>query len=158
MFISSIQKSIPVYYTEYSPVKQKSLSGSTAFLKDSKTRLWKDQTTDLSGIEKKEYEKRNSYYILEYLNLENHSFFNGEFSWRHGLSNANLVIEQALYYSNTYDLLINNDFITSLNLHKSVASLSNQCSDIISENISKSDIENSDFLNHRKLKNSFLTI
>jgi hypothetical protein len=79
-FISSIQKSIPVYYKEYNPAKQKSLSKSTAFLKDSKTRLWKDQITKLSEIEKKEYQKRNSFYILQYLNLENHPFFNGEFA------------------------------------------------------------------------------
>lgn len=154
-FISSIQKSIPVYYKEYNPAKQKSLSKSTAFLKDSKTRLWKDQITKLSEIEKKEYEKRNSFYILQYLNLENHPFFNGEFTWKHGLCNAKLVIEQALYYSDTYELLINNYFITSLNLHKSVASLTNQCSDIISENISKGDIENSDFFKSSKNQKQF---
>ena len=80
MFISTIQKSIPVYYKEYNPAKQKWLSISTGFLKDSKARLWEDEIIKLSGTEKKEYERRNSYYILQYLNLENHPFFNGEFT------------------------------------------------------------------------------
>lgn len=92
------------------------------------------------------------HYILKTLNLKHNKLLNGIFVWQHGLVNASIVIDHAFNYNSVYQLLVNENLLYDLNLHKSVESLVNQNPDFIEENIYVSSIENSIFLSLKKIE------
>lgn len=59
-------------------------------------------------------------------NFSGKFFNNSKYQWKSSLYNANLIIKNAIYHNNLYDLLLNHPFNEDLNLHRSVQSLENQ--------------------------------
>lgn len=82
-------------------------------------------------------------------------FSSGKYAWRSSLYNAELIVKNALYYENLYELLVNYPFNENLNLHKSISSLATQNRDLISEDIHKSIIFDSKFYYSNKNQNEY---
>ncbi len=114
--------------------------------------LWKtilkNETWDFNFFQVAEIKK----WVLEtelitdvQVNFHGEFFHNGKYMWPSSLDNARLVVEEALNYTNLYDLFINEPFNSNLNLHKSISSLCEQNEDLIQENIGSDIIFNSNF-------------
>lgn len=79
------------------------------------------------------------------INFHGDFFHNGKYRWPSSLSNARLVVKEALNYSNLYELMISEPFDSNFNLHHSTSSLCEHNSDLIQENIAEDIILNSNF-------------
>ena len=100
------------------------------FFTISEMKLWKDEQNVIRSLP---------------VDFTGDFFNNGKYKWSSSVYNAEMVIEKAIFYTDSYTLFYTNFFIDEFNLHKSVSSLCDQNQDSIEKAVSDFDILNSPF-------------
>lgn len=94
---------------------------------------------------------------LKYLKLQSNEFVDDKFEWPYGLSESRIVVEEAIHHTSVFDILNNNLFPGTLNLHRTITSLIKQNPSIIHESISSFDFEMSPFYKTIKTKRAYFS-